>query len=155
MIYPYISHYLYDLLVIGIALLAGRAMFNLKFSKGQFFLFLIWMIFFYQLNFYITETFLPKEFKYIILYIGMTSAYILVLKLNWVAALIVIMTTTALNGIWTNINMAWMLRFLFDNYGQALEAKHLQYTCYTLSVTILNGSIALFKLHILDLKRYN
>lgn len=154
MIYPYISHYFYDLLVIGVALLAGRAMFYLKFTKKQF-LFLIWMMFFTSLIFYVTEVFLPKEFKYVVLYLGMTSAYIYVLKLNWVAALIVIMTTTALNGIWTNINMAWMLEFIFDNYGQALDAKHLQYTCYTLSVTVLNGSIFFFKLHILDLERYN
>jgi hypothetical protein len=155
MIYPYVSHYLYDILVIGAALVVGKQLFNFKVTKKQFVAFLLFMMFFYQINFYVTEAFFVKEYKYVVLYMGMLLAYMYILKLRLIAALIVIVTTTALNGIWTNINLIWMLHFLFDNYGDALDAKHLQYSCYTLSVIVLNSLMVLFKVRIVDIRKYN
>lgn len=154
MFYPYFSHYFYDILVISIALLAGKQLFHLKFSQKQFIAFIIAMMFCYQLNFYFIED-IGKEYKYIVLYTGMILSYIFILRLSLTAALIVIMTTTAFNGIWTNFNMLWMLKFLFDDYQAALDSKHIQYTCYTVTVCTFNSLIVLFKIHIFDIQKYN
>jgi len=154
MIYPYISHYFYDLLVVSLALLVGKQLFHLKFSFKQFLMFLAVMMLCYQFNFYIVERFFGKEYKYVILYIGMLIGYSKLLKLNLIASLIVIMTTAVVNGIWTNVNIMWMLTFLFDTYEEALASQHVQYTCYTLTTCVFNGLLILFRVHIFDIQKY-
>lgn len=154
MFYNYPIHYLYDLLAMAMLLVLGNQLFNITFSKKQVIWFLIWMMIFYQINFYLVEAFLPKEFKYITLYLGLYIGYHFIIKLNVIGSLIVIMTTTAMNGIFTNINLIFMLRFLFPNYGIALEAQHLQYTCYIISMVFLSLMTRVLKLKICDLERY-
>lgn len=154
MFYNYPTHYLYDMLAIVTLLINARQLFNLNLSKKQATAFVAWMMLFYQINFYITVPYLNREYKYVILYLGLYIGYHFIIKMNVVGSLIVITTTTALNGIFTNINLYFMLKYLFPNYGVALEAQHLQYTCYIISVVILTGLIRVLRVRIFDLQRY-
>lgn len=153
--YNYPIHYLYDFLVVGITLLMARQVFNLKLSKIQLALFLVCMMFCYQLNFYYVIPVLGPSFKYLTLYLGFLFAYTVIVRLSFIASLIVIMSLTAFNGLWTNINLYFMLQFLFSDYKEALSYQHLQYTCYVVSVVILSSLMLLFRVKILDIQRYN
>jgi len=154
MFYNYTSHYLYDILAIVTLLFNARQMFNLTLTRRQAASFVFWMMLFYQINFYITVPYLNREYKYVVLYLGLYLGYRYIIKMNVVGTLIIITTTTALNGIFTNINLYFMLRYIFPNYGIALEAQHLQYTSYIVSVVILTGIIWVLKPRICDLQRY-
>lgn len=154
MFYNYPIHYLYDLLAIGVVLFSGKQLFNLDVKRQQAVLFLFWMMMMYQLNFYVVIPYLPREFKYVTLYLGLYFGYHYIIGLKMVGALIVITVTSALNGIFTNINLMWMLKFLFPNYGLALEAQHLQYSCYVVTLVILTCLLKLSKIRIVDLQRY-
>jgi len=136
-------------------LFLAEQLYNLVLSKKQIGLFVLWMMTCYQINFYIVIPLLPREFKYLTLYIGLVIAFTLIIRLKLVPSLIVIMTTTALNGIFTNINLIYMLKLLFPNYGVALEAQHLQYTCYVVSIVILSLMTKVLGIKILDIQKYN
>lgn len=155
MFYPYPSHYLYDIMVVGITLLMARQVFNLSLTKKQLVAFVTLMMVCYQANFYIVEPLWGKEFKYITLYFGFLIAYTVIVRLNLISSLIVILSLTAFNGIWTNINLYFMLQTLFGTYAEALAAPHVQYTCYVVSVVILSSLMLLFKVKILDIQRYS
>jgi len=155
MFYNYPSHYLYDFVVLTMNILLAKQVFNLTLTRNQIIAFVGWMMIFYQINFYLIVPNYPREYKYIILYLGLILAYYLIANLSFTASLIVIMTTTALNGIWTNINLGFMLQFVFKNYGLALESQHLQYTCYTLTIVIMASLVMLFRFRIFDIQKYN
>lgn len=155
MIYNYPIHYLYDILVLLMNILLARQVFNLNLTKYQPVLFVAWVMVFYQINFYIIEPNFPKEYKYIILYIGLLTAYYFIAKLSFIASLIILMCSTAFNGFMTNMNLLFMLRFLFPNYGAALEAQHLQYTCYTFTVVLICFLSILFKVKFFDIQKYS
>lgn len=155
MIYTYPSHYLYDFLAVCMLIFLAKQLYNLILSKQQIITFVIWMMISYQINFYVVIPLLPREFKYITLYIGLVLGFMFIIRLKLVGSLIVIMTTTALNGIFTNINLIFMLKFLFPNYGVALDAQHIQYTCYVVSIVILSLMTKVFNIRILDIQKYN
>jgi len=155
MIYTYPLHYLYDFLAVCMLLFLAEQLYNLVLSRKQIGLFVLWMMACYQINFYLVIPLLPREFKYITLYVGLVIAFTLIIRLKLVPSLIVIMTTTALNGIFTNINLIYMLKLLFPNYGVALEAQHLQYTCYVVSIVILSLMTKVLGIKILDIRKYN
>lgn len=155
MIYTYPSHYLYDFLAICMLIVLAKQLYNLILSKKQIVTFVVWMMICYQINFYVVIPKLPREFKYITLYIGLVLGFTFIIKLKLVGSLIVIMTTTALNGIFTNINLIYMLKLLFPNYGVALEAQHIQYTCYVVSIVILSLMTKVLNIRILDIQKYN
>lgn len=154
MFYNYPIHYLYDFLTISVILLMGKQMFNLRLKPTYMLAFIMWMMVLYQLNFYVIIPYLPREFKYVTLYLGLYFGFHNIIGLKTVGALIVITVTSAMNGIFTNINLIFMLKFLFPNYGIALEAQHLQYTCYVVSVVILATLLRVFNVKIFDLQRY-
>ncbi|MBI9013630.1 MAG: hypothetical protein JEZ08_15460 [Clostridiales bacterium] len=155
MIYNYPSHYLYDFLAVCMLLVLAKQLYNLVLSKKQIVAFVLWMMTWYQINFYIVIPLLPREFKYITLYIGLILGFVFIIRLKLVGSLIVIMTTSALNGVFTNINLFFMLRTLFPNYGVALEAQHVQYTCYIVSIIILSLMTKALNIRILDIQKYN
>jgi len=155
MIYNYPIHYLYDLLAICMMLFIGKQLYNLILTKKQIISFVVWMMICYQINFYIVIRYLPREFKYVTLYLGLVIGFLLFVRLNLVGSLLVILTTTSVNGVFTNINLFFMLKFLFPNYGIALEAQHIQYTCYIVSVVILSLMTKVFNIKIFDIQRYN
>jgi hypothetical protein len=155
MFYPFPLHYLYDFLVLTMTLIVTRQVFNLKLNIKQYTAFVSVMMFFYQFNFLVIERQFPKEVKYVTLYIGFMVCYMYIVKLKFLPALIITMCTTAFNGIWTNINLFFMLSFLFPTYEVALEFKHLQYTCYTFTVLVLSALTLLFRFRIFDIQRYN
>jgi len=154
MFYSYPIHYLYDVLAVGVILFLGKQLFNLTLRKKQAALFIGWMMLCYQINFYIVVPLLSRELKYIVLYIGLYIGFRYIIGLKIVSSLIVITTTSALNGIFTNINLFLMLSFLFPNYGVALEAQHLQYTCYIVSIVFLSILTKVLNLYIFDLEKY-
>ncbi|MCH4887139.1 hypothetical protein EZV73_06135 [Acidaminobacter sp. JC074] len=154
MFYNYPIHYLYDLLAMGVILFLGKQLFNLTVTKKQMGLFIGWMMLCYQINFYLVVPYLQRELKYIVLYLGLYIGFRYIIKLKTVGSLIVITTTSALNGIFTNINLYFMLVFLFPNYGVALEAQHLQYTCYIVSIVLLSILTKVLNLQIFDLEKY-
>jgi hypothetical protein len=155
MIYNYPIHYLYDFLAVAMLLFVAKQMYNLVLSKKQIVGFMTWMMLFYQINFYLVIPNLPREFKYMTLYVGLVAGFTVIIRLNLVGSLIVIMSTTAINGIFTNINLIFMMGLIFPNYGVALESQHLQYTCYIISIVILSLSTKMFRIKILDIQRYN
>lgn len=155
MIYNYPIHYLYDLLAVCMLLFMAKQLYNLVLTKKQIVSFVIWMMFCYQLNFYVIIPNFPREFKFLTLYVGLISGFAVLIKLNLVGSLIVIMSTSALNGVFTNINLFFMLGLLFPNYGAALEAQHVQYTCYIISIVVLSLSTKVFGIRIFDIQRYD
>lgn len=155
MIYQYPIHYLYDILVLGMNLMLARQVFNLKVTKKQMVAYIFWVMIFYQINFYLIEPNFSKEFKYITLYVGLLTAYYLIIRLSFIGSLIIIMCTTAFNGIMTNTNLIFMLTLLFPNYGAALEAQHLQYTCYVITVVVMCSLTLIFKLNFFDIQKYS
>lgn len=155
MFYNYPIHYLYDFLVLSMNILMVRQVFQLRLSTERMLLFIAWVMVFYQINFYVVEPSLPKEYKYIVLYIGLLSAYYLIMRLSLVGSMIIIMCTTAFNGVMTNINILFMLRFLFPNYGAALQAQHLQYTCYVITVVLICFATILFRVEFFDIEKYS
>lgn len=155
MIYPYISHYFYDCLVMLMTLLVGRQIFNIRLTTRQVVFFVLFMMTIYQLNFMFFIPKFGKSIQYVTLYMGLLISYKYIIKMNTIASLIVITTSTAINGIWTNINLHFMLTFLFANYGMALESKHVQYTSYVIVLVILDLILLGFKVRILDLEKYS
>lgn len=154
MFYNYLMHYIYDIVIVATLLTNAKQLFNLSLSSKQVLAFVAWMMIFYQLNFYVVVPYLNREYKYVVLYLGLYLGYHFIIKLNVVGSLIVITTSTALNGIFTNINLFFMLKFLFPNYGIALDAQHIQYSCYVLTVMILTALLKLSRIRICDLERY-
>ncbi len=155
MVYNYPSHYLYDFLAVSMLLVLAKQLYNISLDKKQIASFIIWMMLFYQINFYIIIPNFQREYKYAVLYIGLFLGFHFMIRLNSVVSVIIIMTTTALNGIFTNLNLLFMLQFIFPNYGVALEAQHFQYSCYIISIVILSMLTRVFKLRICDLERYS
>lgn len=154
MFYEYPMHYIYDLLAIAMLLVLANQVFAIKVTKKQWVMFIIWMMICYQINFYVILEYFPRPTKYVTLYLGLYIGYHFIMKLNTIGSLIVITTSSAMNGIFTNINLFWMLACIFPNYGVALEHVHLQYTCYILSIVVLSLLTRVFKFRVLDLQRY-
>ncbi len=155
MFYTYPSHYLYDFLAVSMLLVLAKQLYNISLDKKQIASFIIWMMLFYQINFYIIIPNFQREYKFAVLYIGLFLGFHFIIRLNSVVSVIIIMTTTALNGIFTNLNLLFMLQFVFPNYGVALEAQHFQYSCYIISIVILSMLTRVFRLRICDLQRYS
>jgi CDP-diglyceride synthetase len=155
MVYNYPSHYLYDFLAVSMLLVLAKQLYNISLDKKQIASFIIWMMLFYQINFYIIIPNFQREYKYAVLYIGLFLGFHFIIRLNSVVSVIIIMTTTSLNGIFTNLNLLFMLQFVFPNYGVALEAQHFQYSCYIISIVILSMLTRVFRLRICDLQRYS
>ena len=155
MVYTYPSHYLYDFLAVSMLLVLAKQLYNISLDKKQIASFIIWMMLFYQINFYIIIPNFQREYKFAVLYIGLFLGFHFIIRLNSVVSVIIIMTTTALNGIFTNLNLLFMLQFVFPNYGVALEAQHFQYSCYIISIVILSMLTRVFRLRICDLQRYS
>lgn len=153
--YPYPSHYIFDILVMLMMLLLGKQLYNLTVSKKQGVAFIAFMMMFYQINFYITEVYFDRSFKYPVLYLGLVLAYMIIVRLNLISAMIVILTTAALNGIWTNLNLAFMLTFVYENYGVALEHKQEQYGFYMMTIVIMSSLLMLLKVRIFDIQKYS
>lgn len=154
-IYEYPIHYLYDVLVMLMMVLMGRQFFNLNMTRKQVISFVLFMMVFYQINFLYVEPVYDKGPKYLVLYLGLFLAYKLIAKLNWVSAMLVILTTSVFNGIWTNVNVMFMLTFFYDNYGIALDHKHEQYTFYFITVMIMAGLTLMSRFKIVDIQKYN
>lgn len=154
-IYNHPSHYLYDILIMLMMVLMGRQLFNLTMTWKQVVAFVSFMMVFYQINFLVVEPLLGKGPKYLVLYLGLYLAYMLIVKLNWLSALVTILTMSAFNGIWTNINIMVMLSFFYDNYAEALEHQHAQYTFYVVTVMFLAGFTILSKFKLFDIQKYN
>ena len=155
MIYNYPSHYVYDFIAVASSLLIVRQIFALSMGKKQFVLFMAWMMTVYQINFYMVIPYFPREYKYLTFMIGFFLAYKIIGKLNYVSSMIIVMVMILLNGMWTNINLYFMLQFIFPNYGLALEAQHFQYTSYIVSVLIGTTIVLLSKVKIVDIERYS
>lgn len=155
MFYEYPSHYIYDFIVISMTVLVGRQAYNIKMSPKQYAVYTAFMMLCYQINFYIIVPFFPREFKYVTLYVGLLLAFLYILKLKLIPALIVIVSAAAFNGIWTNINLYFMLKYVFENYGKALEAVHAQYSYYVISVIILSSLVLISNIKVVDIQKYN
>lgn len=154
-IYPHLSHYLYDILVMLMMVLMGKQLFNLNMSWKKVVVFVAFMMIFYQINFLFTEPLIGKGPKYLVLYMGLFLAYVIVIRLNWVSALMMILTMSAFNGIWTNINVMVMLTFFYENYAEAISHQHAQYTFYVVTVMTMASLTILSRFKLFDIQKYN
>ncbi|MBN2795461.1 MAG: hypothetical protein JXR88_08660 [Clostridia bacterium] len=154
-IYAHPSQYLYDILVMLMMVLMGKQLFNLTMTWKQVVAFVSFMMIFYQINFLFVERLVGKGPKYVVLYLGLFIAYMLIIKLNWLSALVTILTMSAFNGIWTNINILLMLSLFYDDYAEALSHQHAQYTFYVVTVMVLAGFTILSKFKLFDIQKYN
>ncbi len=155
MIYEYPVHYLYDLVLVIATLLVINQCFLITASKKTILIFVLFMMLCYQINFYIAIPLIGRPFKYVILLIGFFISYKFVLKLNMISSVLVLMGTVLINSLITNINLLFMLTFIFTDYETALKSAHLQYTCYMFTVLLFSVAIKISKITIIDIERYS